>query len=325
MSYYTQLTLVQRYMIYRLLKFGCSQTFIAAVVGVCKSTISREVRRNTGGNGYRWRQAHALALARRQGKSKARITAAHWATVKAKLREQWSPEQISLWLAKMRVCRVSHEWIYLFIARDRKAGGKLYECLRIRKRGKKAYGAGSKRGKIQDATPIDARPAIVERRARIGDWEVDTIIGRAHKSALVSLTERKSRLTLLGKVSRKTAAEVGQVVVRLLRGAGRRVHTITSDNGLEFAGHKAIAQALRAKFYFAHPYASWERGANENANGLVRQYLPKGADFTAVTDAELAHIMQRLNSRPRKCLDMKTPNEVFFGKHRKSNGVAVGS
>ena len=142
------------------------------------------------------------------------------------------------------------------------------------------------RGKIQGMTPIEDRPAIVER---------------------------------------KTAAEVGQVVVRLLRGAGRRVHTITSDNGLEFAGHKAIAQALCAKFYFAHPYASWERGANENANGLVRQYLPKGADFTAVTDAELAHIMQRLNTRPRKCLDMKTPNEVFFGKHRKSNGVAVGS
>jgi len=169
MSHYTQLTLVQRYLIYRLLKWGFSQTVTATVVGVCKSTISREVKRNTGGCGYRWRQAHRFALARRQGKSKARITAAHWAVVKAKLRAQWSPEQISLRLAAAGVGRVSHEWIYLFIARDKRAGGDLHTHLRIQKRGKKAYGKRSKRGKIQDATPIDERPAVVEERSRFGE------------------------------------------------------------------------------------------------------------------------------------------------------------
>jgi len=325
MTSYTHLDERQRFGIYLMLKDGYTQTAIADELDVCKSTISREIKRNTGGCGYRWRQAHGFALARRRGKAQARLTDLDWALVAARLREQWSPEQVSLRLAAEGVCRVSHEWIYRFIARDRRAGGDLHTHLRIQKRGKKAYGSRSRRGKIQDAVPIDRRPAVVDARLRLGDWEVDTIIGRAHKGALVSLTERVSRLTLVGKVSRKTAAQVTAMVVRLLQDVGRPALTITADNGLEFAGHKDITAATGAEFYFAHPYASWQRGSNENANGLIRQYAPKGGDFASLTEADMKRIMHRLNNRPRKCLRMKTPNEVFYGKHANTHGVALGN
>ncbi len=153
---------------------------------------------------------------------------------------------------------------------------------------------------------------MVATRQRLGDWEADTIVGKGHRQALVSLTERKSKLTLLAKVERATAAAVAEVMTRLLAPLAERVQTITSDNGREFAQHQQIAAQLQADFYFAHPYASWERGLNENTNGLVRQYFPKGSDFTTITDTEVTQVMQRLNTRPRKTLDFQTPNQVFF-------------
>ena len=152
------------------------------------------------------------------------------------------------------------------------------------------------------------------QRARLGDWELDTIIGKGHKQALVSLTERKARLALIAKVERKTADQVATTIVRLLTPHAKKVHTLTSDNGKEFARHKEIAEHLNADFYFAHPYASWERGTNENMNGLIRQYFPKQRDLSTVTDDEIQKAMDRLNNRPRKCLGYRTPNEVFFGK-----------
>ncbi|MDD9864353.1 MAG: IS30 family transposase, partial [Gammaproteobacteria bacterium] len=281
--------------------------------GVQKSAVSRELRRNRGERGYRPRQAHRLALERRQDKAQARLTVDDWNRVEALLREDWSPEQVSLWLAKERLCRVSHEWIYRRIYQDRRLGGDLHLHLRCRKQRRKRYGSYSRRGQLPGRVSIDRRPAIVERRCRLGDWELDTVIGKGHKGALVSLCERKSRLTVIGKVSRKSAAEVSQAAVRLLRPLSGRVRTLTSDNGREFAGHRSIAKALGAKFYFAHPYSSWERGSNENGNGLIRQYLPKGTDFTTVTKRDLCAVMDKLNNRPRKCLGMKTPNQVFFG------------
>jgi IS30 family transposase len=153
----------------------------------------------------------------------------------------------------------------------------------------------------------------VERRTRLGDWELDTIIGKGHKQAIVSLTERKSRLALIAKVPTKEAEGVKEAVLRLLAPLSEHVHTITSDNGKEFARHEAIAESLNADFYFAHPYASWERGLNENTNGLIRQYFPKGCDFTTITNKDIRRVMDKLNNRPRKCLGMKTPNQVFFG------------
>ena len=313
MRQYTQLTQEQRYQIYALMKAGHNQTETARILEVHKSTISRELRRNRGLCGYRPQQAERLAVTRRQGKAKVRIQPGHWDWVEALLREDWSPEQVSLWLAQEKRLRISHEWIYHYILRDKQQGGDLYRRLRCQKRRRKRYGHFSRRGQWSGRVSIDERPAIVDRRARLGDWELDTIIGKGHKQALVSLTERKSRLTLIAKVASKEADTVKAAILQQLAPLSDNVHTLTSDNGREFARHQAMAKALNATFYFAHPYASWQRGLNENTNGLIRQYFPKDRDFTTITEQEIKTAMDKLNNRPRKCLDMKTPNQVFFG------------
>jgi len=171
-----------------------------------------------------------------------------------------------------------------------------------------------RRGQLPDRRSIEDRPKIVAQRSRIGDWEVDTIIGKQHQKAVVTLTERKSRFALLGKVTKRSAEQVQQTVVQLLRPFLDKVETMTGDNRKEFAQHQKIAAELALDFYFAHPYSSWERGSNENMNGLVRQYLPKKTDFSQVTNSDLVWIMDRLNLRPRKCLDFQTPFEVFFNQ-----------
>jgi IS30 family transposase len=310
---YTQLTQEQRYQIYALMKAELNQSEIAAIVGVDKSTISREVRRNRGLKGYRPTQAHQLAVSRRHTKAQPRITRADWRLVERLLRKDWSPEQISLWLAQEKRLAISHEWIYQYVLEDKRRGGDLHRHLRCQKPRKKRYGTYDRRGQLPNRISIDERPPIVERRTRLGDWELDTIIGKGHKQAIVSLTERKSRLALIAKVPTKEAEGVKEAVLRLLTPLSEHVHTITSDNGKEFARHEAIAESLNADFYFAHPYASWERGLNENTNGLIRQYFPKGCDFTTITNKDIRRVMDKLNNRPRKCLGMKTPNQVFFG------------
>jgi IS30 family transposase len=310
---YTQLTQEQRYQIYALMKAELNQSEIAAIVGVDKSTISREVRRNRGLKGYRPTQAHQLAVSRRHTKAQPRITRADWRLVERLLRKDWSPEQISLWLAQEKRLAISHEWIYQYVLEDKRRGGDLHRHLRCQKPRKKRYGTYDRRGQLPNRISIDERPPIVERRTRLGDWELDTIIGKGHKQAIVSLTERKSRPALIAKVPTKEAEGVKEAVLRLLTPLSEHVHTITSDNGKEFARHEAIAESLNADFYFAHPYASWERGLNENTNGLIRQYFPKGCDFTTITNKDIRRVMDKLNNRPRKCLGMKTPNQVFFG------------
>lgn len=313
MTIYTQLTQEQRYQIYALMKAEHNQTEIAEIVHVHKSTVSREVRRNRGLRGYRPQQAQALALHRRHAKGQTRILPSHWRQIERLLREDWSPEQTSLWLAKTSHTRISHEWIYQHILQDKVQGGDLYRHLRCQKARKKRYGAYDRRGQLPNRVSIDERPAIVERRTRLGDWELDTIIGKGHQQAIVSLTERKSRLSLIAKVPTKEADGVKNAVLKLLAPLSKLVHTITSDNGKEFAYHETIAEALNADFYFAHPYSSWERGLNENTNGLIRQYFPKSCNFTTITTKEIKTVMKKLNNRPRKCLGMKTPNQVFFG------------
>ncbi len=314
MKNYTQLTQEQRYQIYALKKAGHSLSRIASLLGVHKSTISRETKRNSGQRGYRPKQAHLLAEQRRLRKSRSRITLETWQLIETKLRLEWSPEQITGWLRLTGRPSVSHERIYQFILSDKKAGGDLYKYLRCQKQRKKRYGSRERRGQLPDRISIEAKPAIVESRSRLGDWELDTIIGKGHKQAIVSLTERKARLILIAKVERKTAAQVSASIIRLLQPHTQKVHTLTSDNGKEFADHKNIAESLKANFYFAHPYASWERGTNENMNGLIRQYFPKSCDLSTVTDDEIQKAMDRLNNRPRKCLGYRTPNEVFFSK-----------
>jgi IS30 family transposase len=235
-----------------------------------------------------------------------------WELIETKLRLDWSPEQVSGWLSRHQAIQVSHEWIYQYILVDKQAGGDLYRHLRCQKKRRKRYGSYDRRGKLPNRVSIEERPAIVEKRLRIGDWEVDTLTGKRHCQAIVTLTERKSRFALLRKVDRRTADQVGEAGIELLHPVTDRLHTLTADNGKEFAEHERVAQELQADFFFAHPYAAWERGANENMNGLIRQYIPKNSDPDAITNADLIWIMTRLNHRPRKCLDFLSPFEVFF-------------
>jgi len=314
MRRYTQLAQEQRYQIYALKKAGHSQTCIARFLGVHKSTISRELGRNQGQRGYRPKQAHQKALQRLRDKPRNRIPPGTWTAVDDLIQQQWSPEQISGWMKRRKNISISHEWIYQHIYADKVAGGDLHTHLRCQKKRKKRYGNNDRRGQLVDRRSIETRPAIVEGRSRLGDWELDTITGKGHKQAIVSINERQTRLSLIAKVERKTADLVSTTIIRLLKPYADKVHTLTSDNGKEFAQHKEIAKALDADFYFAHPYASWERGANENMNGLVRQYFPKKRDLRQVTDEAIQMAMDRLNNRPRKCLGFRTPNEVFFSK-----------
>jgi IS30 family transposase len=310
MSYH-QLTQEQRYQIYALKKTGHSGSEIADVIGVHKSTVSRELRRNRGERGYRPQQAQQMTLERR-AKAKPRIRAKTWTVVEKLLRQDWSPEQVSGRLKMEQKISISHEWIYQHVLADKRTGGDLYKHLRCQKQRRKRYGTYNRRGKLLNCHSIEERPAIVAHRKRLGDWEVDTMFGKDHKQALVTLTERKSRFTLLGKVSQRTAQAVQDQICRLLLPFQDKVHTLTSDHGKEFAYHEQVAQLLQLKYFFAHPYAAWERGTNENTNGLLRQYFPKKWDLEQVTRKNMNQAMSRLNFRPRKLLRFKTPFEVFY-------------
>jgi transposase, IS30 family len=312
MRHYKHLTQEQRYQIDALLKEKVSQTRIAQIVGVHKSTISREVRNNRGACGYFAAQAHRMAIDQRRDKAPRRIQKPTWDLIEEKLRtDQWSPQQIAGWLAAQGLPRVSHERIYQYVRRDKAEGGDLHKHLRAR-RPYRRRGLPARQGAIVGRTSIEERPAVVERRERIGDWEADTIIGRPGRAVVVSLVERTTRLTLLARAACKSAAQVARAIRGLLERLADRVHTVTCDNGSEFAHHASLADSLEAQFFFAHPYSSWERGLNENTNGLVRQYFPKRTDFSLVTDKEIEVVMNKLNERPRKALGYRTPNQAFF-------------
>jgi len=313
MTTYNQLTQLERYQIQVWSARNDTITEIAAELGRHKSTISRELRRNRQSGEYCAEAAQQQAVSRRRAKARPRVTPLVRALVKHKLRQDWSPEQVSLWLAANKPQRASHTWIYRFVAADKQAGGSLHKHLRCRKKRRKKYGSQDKRGQIKDRVFIDKRPPVVEARSRLGDWEIDTIIGAKHSGALLSLTERKSLAILLAKLNGCLAEEVINATIGLLSELGDQVLTITSDNGKEFSGHAEIARVLDTEFYFAHPYSPYERGTNENANGLVRQYFPKDRDFSTITQEELIFAMERLNNRPRKKLGMLTPNQVLCG------------
>ena len=316
MKTYKQLTCEQRYAIRILLKKDYLQKDIAAAIGVNKSTISRELKRNSSKRGYRPKQAQRKAVERRQDKSPPRIAEATWNKVRLYLKDDWSPEQISGTMKLKERISISHEWIYQFIIKDKQTGGNLYTHLRCKSKRRKRYGSHERRGILKNRRSIEERPAIVETKERIGDWEANTIIGKAHKGAIVSLTERKTKICLIYKVERKTADLVSKAMSKLLLPLKDIVYTITSDNGKEFALHEETAKTLETDFYFAHPYASCERGLNENTNGLIRQYFPKDRYFRTITDEELIMATKKLNNRPRKTLGYLTPNEVFFENYK---------
>jgi IS30 family transposase len=314
MGQYTQLTQEKRYQIYAFMKANFSKTQIASEIGVHKSTVSREMKRNRGKKGYRPKQAHFMAAQRRQkAKKYVRLTPEVIDLIERFLCKDFSPEQICGFLARTHNFRISHETIYKYVLADKAKGGSLYRHLRnSHKKRKKRYGSYDNRGHIKGRISIDERPAIVDARKRIGDWEIDTIIGKRHKGALLTLVERKTKLTLIRKLPRKQADLVAEAAIDLLDPYKGKVLTITADNGQEFAHHEYIKEHLKAKVYFAHPYHAWERGLCENTNGLIRQYFPKGMNFETITDEHIQLAMNRLNNRPRKTLGYKTPNEVFF-------------
>jgi len=309
---YKQLAREQRYQINILKKAGHNQTYIALMIGCHKSTISRELWRNRGLKGYRPFQADELAYDRQCDAYRSRIAWETWQEVERLLRQDWSPEQIAGRLKLEKKPTVSHECIYLYIYAEKRRGGTLYRHLRSQKKQRKRYGGYIRRGQIPNRTSIDKRPKIVASKRRFGDWEADTIVGARHKGGILSAVERKSKLTRLRKLETKAAAEMKNNTIELLAPLAAKVHTITVDNGKEFCEHEQIAAGLQTRVYFAHPYSSWERGLNENTNGLVRQYFPKKYEFSRITDKDLQQVEDLLNNRPRKTLGYRTPNEVFF-------------
>jgi transposase, IS30 family len=311
---YRHLSYENRCQIHALKKSGIPPSSIATVLGVNKSTITREIQRNSGDAGYRFKQAQRLSESRRSEASRAplKMTADCIDLVEEKLAIRWSPVQISGWMKLNLGYSVSHERIYQHIWRDKKDGGNLYKYLRHgRKKYNKRSGKNAGRGCIPGRVDIDERPKIVEQKQRIGDWELDTIIGKDHHGAIVSMVDRASKFTKLMLVPNKTAEIVTSAIAISLGPLKPFVLTMTADNGKEFAAHDELKQILGAQVYFAKPYHSWERGLNEHTNGLVRQYFPKGTRFDRLSQDDVQKVESQLNGRPRKILDFQTPMEVF--------------
>ena len=315
MRTYRRITYEDRCQIYALRTAGNTQAEIGKVLGFSQGTVSRELARTTGQRGYRFQQAHRTAQSRQQPvrHQPRKLTIRVRRALARKLRaERWSPEQMSFWLRATRGVSLSHEWIYQMIWANKRAGGDLWRFLR--RRGKRynrrgAHTAG--RGVIPHRTDIADRPAIVDAKSRLGDWEGDTIVGAQRKGALLTHVERKSLFTTISRLPRPTANATHRATVRRLKPLRDHVHTITYDNGKEFAGHRHTAHILHAQIFFATPYHAWERGVNENTNGLIRDFFPKGTNFSTIHPATVAKVERLLNGRPRKSLGFKTPNEVF--------------
>ncbi len=307
------LTHPERCQIHALMESGLSGGAIARQLGRSPSSVPRGIRRNGGARGQRHAQAQRLAEGRRSAAPSvpSRMTPEPVALVEGRLVRGWSPEQVAGRLRLEGHPVAGRQWIYRHVHADRRAGGQLWRHLRRRgKRPNRKGGAHAGRGHIPGRVDIPGRPAPGEAKARVGDREADTIVGAGHSGAVVSLVDRASKYTLLQRPGRKTAAAVGAAMTRML--GSLPVHTVTADNGREFADHARVAGALGADFLFARPYHSWERGLNEHTNGLVRGYLPKGTDFRKVTDAEVSAVQDRLNARPRRVLGYLTPAEAFL-------------
>jgi transposase, IS30 family len=312
---YHQLTSEERYMISALRKQGMNQAQIAANLQRHPSTIGREVKRNCSRLGhYRPENAVELTGARRsRSRRNQHFCTSHMQRVEALLHQRLSPEQISGFLRKEREFSISHETIYRHVWRDLKRGGLLHTHLRCaRKQRRKRYGAYDSRGRLAGKRHISERPASVESRSQLGHWEIDTVMGTGSKHCIVSIVERKSGYLLIGKLKARTQEQTTQRTIRLIRQHTERFKTITADNGTEFHDYKSIERATQVPFYFATPHHSWERGTNENTNGLIRQYIPKGVSMTRLDQYQCNAIARQLNRRPRKRLGYRTPEECFY-------------
>lgn len=310
---YTQLTSEERYHIWQMKRIGQSNREIGKQTGRCHTTISRELKRNTGGNGYRHKQAHEMARQRHRDKPKViKLSDDLKETVQAKLELGWSPEIICGRLKHEQNIQLHHESLYRWIYADKQRGGELYQRLCFASKPyRKRYGKRDYRGRIPNRVDISERPDVVEERSRVGDWEADTVIGKGHKGGFATLAERKTRLYLALPIANKTAEVVKAAVLKLLTPMADFVKTITYDNGREFTLYEDISEALQCQGFFARPYHSWERGLNEQSNGLLRRFFPKTMALDKVTEDETLAAVEKLNHRPRKCLGYKTPWEAF--------------
>lgn len=311
---YRQLTLEDRCAISALRKQGYSPAEIARALGRHRSTITREVTRNSRQDGaYRAPHANELTRWRRSwSRRNAQFTEDHWEVVLPFLREWWSPKQIAGRLEQLGLLSISHETIYKYVWNDRRNGGSLYQCFRQRsKRLRKRYGRYDSRGRLAGKAHISERPPGAENRSRLGHFEADTVIGAGDKHCILTLVDRKSRYVLIGKMRSRTAAELNRAMLLLIRTAPVRVRTITVDNGTEFHSYKEVERETGVRFYFATPHHSWERGTSENTNGLIRQYLPKKSSMRHVNQAACERIATSLNDRPRERHNFLTPAEIY--------------
>lgn len=310
---HSQLTLAQRYKISAYLQAGISKSRIALYIDVHRSTVYREVQRNSVNNKYDPEEAHRNDMQRKHQTKTKRISKQAWHVVETLLRIDYSPEQIAGLFNRTGVYSISHEWIYQYVLADKEAGGNLWQHLRwSQKKKRRRYGKQDRRGTIPDRVSIDQRPKVVEGKSRIGDWEIDTVTGKRHKGILIVAVERKSKHVVIEWSPYKKADLVSDTIIKMLKPYYVHVKTITVDNGREFSFHHQIARALNAKVYFAHPYSAWERGLNENTIGLIRQYFPKNMSLQSVNSKQIAFVENRLNNRPRKTLNYRSPNEVLY-------------
>lgn len=317
MKKYNHINTTQRIELATLHRNGYSVSQISKQLKLHRSTVYRELKRNSRPRGsYEAYYANNVSEIRKERFAKNRkFTSQMMGLIKEKLEfQQWSPEQINGYCIQNNIPMVSHERIYQYIYQDKENGGKLFEHLRTgKKKYKKRYGK-HKNPKviIKNKVSIDDRPEIINNKERYGDWEIDTIIGESHKGAIVTVVERKSSFILIRKLKGKNASELAIETIRLMMPYKELVHSITSDNGTEFANHQYIAQKLNAQFYFAHPYSSWERGLSEYSNKLIRQYVPKKSNFDQFSTDYLNEVNIKLNNRPRKLLNFNSPLKVFI-------------
>jgi transposase, IS30 family len=311
----SHLTLDQRYTIQHQKEAGNTPAAIATQIGKHRSVVCRELKRNENSMGrYKAQQAAQICEVRKERLKRPRKLSIEMEKEirKSLTEEQWSPEQIKGRSQKDGRPMVSHERIYQLIRKDKQEGGDLYKHTRHRLKHRKRPVGGSQNG-IKDKVSIDHRPAIVNEKTRFGDWEIDTIIGEENKGAIVTIVERQTGFVFMKKLPEGRGAKgLAAVVIDLLLPYKHVVHSITSDNGTEFAEHKLITKKIGAAFFFAHPYSSWERGLNENTNKLIRQYIPKKQTFNAYNEQIIKDIQHKINRRPRKKLQFNNPKHLFY-------------
>jgi len=306
---------VQRYQIEAYLKAGKSKDFIALELNIHRSNIYREINRNSGKRGnYCASYAQMLSEERKERLKRRRS----FNLQKEKLirtyveKEQWSPEQIVGYCKKENIPMVSHERIYQYIRLDKEQGGLLYKNMRHRLKHRKRPVSG-KQIFIKNRVSIDKRPDIINNKNRFGDWEIDTIIGKNRKGAIVTIVERTTDFFMMRKLPKgKNAEDLANIVIDMLIPYKKSVCSITSDNGKEFAKHEIISKKLNADFFFAHPYSSWERGLSEYTNKLIRQYIVKKSNFNNYNDEYIAEIQHKINRRPRKKNNFFSPKSLFY-------------